>query len=195
MFEIGGRRVRIGAFPVAIETESFARRARHAMRTNFMKDFRASLGDKKMVLGVDRLDIRRHPNRLEAFESLLSTAPEWHQRVTFVQITPKSRTEVPEYVEMDRYLSTKAGQINGAFGDVSWTPLRYVNKTYSPTALAGLYRTADVAMVTPCRDGMNLVAKEFVPHRIPRLPACFCLSQFAGAAAENGRRALMVKSA
>ena len=106
-YEIAGRRVRIGAFPVAIETESFARRARHAMRTNFMKDFRASLTGKKMVLGVDRLDYSKGiPNRLEAFETLLRTAPEWHERVTFVQITPKSRTSVPEYAEMDRYVST-----------------------------------------------------------------------------------------
>ncbi|BAF86480.1 putative OtsA trehalose-6-phosphate synthase [Azorhizobium caulinodans ORS 571] len=192
-YEIAGRRVRIGAFPVAIETESFARRARHAMRTNFMKDFRASLTGKKMVLGVDRLDYSKGiPNRLEAFETLLRTAPEWHERVTFVQITPKSRTSVPEYAEMDRYVSTKAGQINGEFGDVSWTPLRYVNKTYSRSALAGLYRAADVAMVTPLRDGMNLVAKEFVAAQDPEDPGVLLLSQFAGAAAEMGGGALMV---
>ncbi|GGF46453.1 alpha,alpha-trehalose-phosphate synthase (UDP-forming) [Azorhizobium oxalatiphilum] len=192
-YDIGGRRVKVGAFPVAIETESFARRARHAMRTNFMKDFRSSLGGKKMVLGVDRLDYSKGiPNRLEAFESLLRTTPEWHEKVTFVQITPKSRTAVPEYAEMDRYISTKAGQINGEFGDVSWTPLRYVNKTYSRSALAGLYRVADVAMVTPLRDGMNLVAKEFVAAQDPNDPGVLLLSQFAGAAAEMGGGALMV---
>ncbi|WP_084539788.1 alpha,alpha-trehalose-phosphate synthase (UDP-forming) [Azorhizobium doebereinerae] len=192
-YDIGGRRVRVGAFPVAIETESFARRARHAMRTNFMKDFKASLGDKKMVLGVDRLDYSKGiPNRLEAFETLLRTTPEWHQKVTFVQITPKSRTEVPEYAEMDRYVSTKAGQINGDYGHVSWTPLRYVNRTYSRSALAGLYRAADVAMVTPLRDGMNLVAKEFVAAQDPENPGVLLLSQFAGAAAEMGGGALMV---
>ncbi len=192
-YEMSGRKVRIGAFPVAIETESFARRARHATRTQFLKDFKASLGDCKMVLGVDRLDYSKGiPNRLEAFETLLRTVPEWHKQVAFVQITPKSRTSVPEYVEMDRFISTKAGQINGDYGDVSWTPLRYVNRTYSRSALAGLYRSAQVAMVTPLRDGMNLVAKEFVAAQDPDDPGVLVLSQFAGAASELGGGALMV---
>ncbi len=192
-YDIGGRRVRVGAFPVAIETESFARRARHATRTHFVKDFKASLGGCKMVLGVDRLDYSKGiPNRLEAFETLLRTAPEWHKKVTFVQITPKSRIEVPEYAEMDRFVSTKAGQINGDYGDVAWTPLRYVNRTYSRSALAGLYRSAHVAMVTPLRDGMNLVAKEFVAAQDPADPGVLLLSQFAGAASELGGGALMV---
>ncbi|MFG1412153.1 alpha,alpha-trehalose-phosphate synthase (UDP-forming) [Xanthobacter sp. VTT E-85241] len=192
-YDIAGRRVKIGAFPVAIETDAFARRARHAGRTAYVKSFGESLTGKKLILGVDRLDYSKGiPNRLEAYEHLLRTAPELHQKMTLVQITPKSRTEVPEYIEMDRFISHKAGQINGLYGDVSWTPLRYVNKTYSRSALAGFYRLADVALVTPLRDGMNLVAKEFVAAQKPDDPGVLVLSQFAGAAAELSGGALMV---
>ncbi|TCT03913.1 alpha,alpha-trehalose-phosphate synthase (UDP-forming) [Aquabacter spiritensis] len=193
IFDIAGRQVRIGAFPVGIETEAFARRARHAGRTNYVRGFRRSLAGRKLIIGVDRLDYSKGiPHRLEAYEALLRTSPEWQDRVTFAQITPKSRIEVPEYIEMDRFLSHKAGQINGTFGDVSWTPLRYVNKTYSRSALAGFYRAADVAMVTPLRDGMNLVAKEFAAAQDPENPGVLVLSQFAGAAAELSGGALMV---
>lgn len=191
--DIGGRRVMLGTFPVAIETEAFARRARHASRTRFVKAFRESLMGRKLIMGVDRLDYSKGiPNRLEAYEHFLRTAPEWHDRVSYVQITPKSRIDVPEYQEMDRYVSHKAGQINGAYSDVTWTPLRYVNRTYSRSALAGFYRMADVAMVTPLRDGMNLVAKEFVAAQDPADPGVLLLSQFAGAAAELGTGALLV---
>lgn len=193
VFDVAGRPVHIAAFPVGIETEAFARRARHAGRTDYVKTFRRSVGARKLIIGVDRLDYSKGiPNRLEAFETLLRTQPEWHDKVTFAQITPKSRTEVPEYIEMDRFLSHKAGQINGTFGDVAWTPLRYVNRTYSRSALAGFYRAADVAMVTPLRDGMNLVAKEYVAAQDPDDPGVLLLSQFAGAAAELSGGALMV---
>ncbi|OYX11889.1 MAG: hypothetical protein B7Z15_10945 [Rhizobiales bacterium 32-66-8] len=93
---------------------------------------------------------------------------------------------------MDRFISSKAGQINGLYGDVAWTPLRYVNRTYSRSALAGFYRAAKVAMVTPLRDGMNLVAKEFVAAQDPEDPGVLVLSQFAGAASELSGGALMV---
>ncbi|MBA4791570.1 MAG: alpha,alpha-trehalose-phosphate synthase (UDP-forming) [Pseudomonadota bacterium] len=193
VYEIAGRKVTIAVFPVGIETEAFARRARHAGRTDYVKGFRRSLGGRKLIIGVDRLDYSKGiPHRLEAYETLLRTSPEWHDKVTFAQITPKSRTEVPEYIEMDRFLSHKAGQINGAYGDVAWTPLRYVNRTYSRSALAGFYRAANVAMVTPLRDGMNLVAKEFVAAQDPADPGVLLLSQFAGAAAELSGGALMV---
>ncbi|MFG1373517.1 alpha,alpha-trehalose-phosphate synthase (UDP-forming) [Xanthobacter oligotrophicus] len=191
--DIGGRRVKLGTFPVGIETAAFARRARHASRAAFVKSFRDSLVGKKLIIGVDRLDYSKGiPNRLDAYEHFLKTRPDWHERVTFVQITPKSRTDVPEYQEMDRYVSHKAGQINGAYSDVSWTPLRYVNRTYSRSALAGFYRAAHVAMVTPLRDGMNLVAKEYVAAQDPADPGVLILSQFAGAAAEMGTGALIV---
>ncbi|MEP9351766.1 alpha,alpha-trehalose-phosphate synthase (UDP-forming) [Xanthobacter sp. KR7-225] len=192
-YDVAGRRVRLGAFPVAIETEAFARRARHASRSQFVKTFKESLSGRKLIIGVDRLDYSKGiPNRLEAYERFLRNAPDWHDKVSYVQITPKSRSEVPEYQEMDRFVSHKAGQINGMFSDVSWTPLRYVNRTYSRSALAGIYRAASVAMVTPLRDGMNLVAKEFVAAQDPEDPGVLLLSQFAGAAHELSNGALIV---
>ena len=99
-------------------------------------------------------------------------------------MTPKSRADVPEYADMERELSTLVGQINGRHGDPAWTPIRYVNRSYSRASLAGLYRSAQVGLVTPLRDGMNLVAKEYVAAQDPEDPGVLVLSQFAGAAEE-----------
>lgn len=191
--DIGGRRLKLGVFPVGIETSAFARRARHAARTAFVKTFKESLAGRKLMVGVDRLDYSKGiPNRFDAYEHFLRTAPEWHEKVSYLQITPKSRTDLPEYQQMDRDVSHRAGQINGLYADVSWTPLRYVNRTYSRSALAGIYRAADVALVTPLRDGMNLVAKEFVAAQDPADPGVLVLSKFAGAAGELATGAIIV---
>ena len=123
---------------------------------------------------------------------VISDYPEWRGQVTFLQITPKSRSDIPEYADMDRQVSSKAGQINGTYGEATWTPIRYVNRTYSRTALSGLYRAANVALVTPLRDGMNLVAKEYVAAQDPENPGVLVLSKFAGAAAELSDGALIV---
>ena len=101
-----------------------------------------------------------------------------------LQITPKSRSEVPEYARMQRELEEEAGRINGKLGDVDWTPLRYINKSMSHSALAGLFRMSRIGLVTPLRDGMNLVAKEYVAAQAPDNPGVLVLSQFAGAAQE-----------
>jgi len=101
-----------------------------------------------------------------------------------LQITPRSRLQVPEYAELQRDLAEEAGRINGKFGDVDWTPLRYIHKTLSHSTLAGLYHNASVGLVTPLRDGMNLVAKEYVAAQAPDNPGVLVLSQFAGAAQE-----------
>ena len=104
--------------------------------------------------------------------------------MTLLQVTPKSRTEVAEYAAMNREINELVGQINGRHADPSWTPIRYVNRSYSRAALAGIYRSAQVALVTPLRDGMNLVAKEYVAAQDSADPGVLVLSQFAGAAQE-----------
>jgi trehalose 6-phosphate synthase len=104
--------------------------------------------------------------------------------VTYLQITPKSRSDIQEYADMARAVSTAAGHINGTYGEVAWTPIRYVNRAYSRAVLAGLYRSARVALVTPLRDGMNLVAKEYIAAQDAEDPGVLVLSRFAGAAAE-----------
>ena len=101
-----------------------------------------------------------------------------------MQITPKSRSEVAQYGEIEAEVTGLIGKVNGRFGDAAWTPIRYVNRSYSRTVLAGLYRAADVAMVTPLRDGMNLVAKEYLAAQDPDDPGVLVLSRFAGAAKE-----------
>lgn len=190
---IEGHQVTLGVYPAAIDTKAFGRLARRAARTRFRAQFRESLLDRQLIVGVDRLDYTKGiANRLDAYERLLDEDPERRGRVSYVQIAPLSRTDVPEYQDMDNALSQKAGQINGRYGDVSWTPLRYVNRTYSRSALASIYREADVAMVTPLRDGMNLVAKEFVAAQNPDDPGVLVLSQFAGAAQELAVGALIV---
>ncbi len=180
-----GRSVVLGAFPVGIETTRFERTARRAAATSLIRETAESLSGRAMVMSVDRLDYSKGlPNRMDAIERFLSTYPEWHGRVTFLQIAPKSRAEIQEYIEIDRQVSTLAGQINGMHGAVTWTPIRYVNRAYSRAALAGLYRLARVGLVTPLRDGMNLVAKEYVTAQDPSNPGVLVLSQFAGAAEE-----------
>jgi trehalose 6-phosphate synthase len=185
--EFAGRRVQIGAFPVAIRTSVYARAARTAVRSATAEELRASLGGRRLIIGVDRLDYSKGiPHRLQAFNHFLETAPAWGGRVTYLQVTPKSRIEVPEYGEMERELSTLVGRINGHHGTEAWTPIRYVNRSYSRSALAGFYRAARVGLVTPLRDGMNLVAKEYVAAQDPDDPGVLVLSRFAGAAAELG---------
>jgi trehalose 6-phosphate synthase len=184
--------MRIGAFPVGIETREFAAMAMRAMQSNLIRRVRESVPGE-IVIGVDRLDYSKGIiHRLEAYECFLRANPGWRGRVTYMQITPKSRSEIEEYAEIQRQVDSAAGHINSTFGDVAWTPVRYINKTYSRGALAGLYRAGRVGLVTPLRDGMNLVAKEYVAAQNPMDPGVLILSRFAGAAAEFASGALLV---
>jgi trehalose 6-phosphate synthase len=191
-YAIAGREVRIDAFPVGIETEAFAKTARRAVQSTMVQNVVGSLNRRAMIIGVDRLDYSKGLNlRLDAFEHFLGTYPEWREKVTYLQITPKSRSEIPEYVQMEHLVSQAAGRINGTYGAADWTPIRYVNRAYSRTALAGFYRSARAGLVTPLRDGMNLVAKEYIAAQDPDDPGVLVLSRFAGAAHEC-KEALLV---
>lgn len=184
-FVIDGRSVRVSVFPVGVETETFARLARRAVETAFVRQVLDSLSGRAMIIGVDRLDYSKGiPERMNAFERFLTNFPDWRNKVTYLQITPRSRSSIPEYADIGRVLGETVGRINGAYGEASWTPVRYVNKAHSRTALAGLYRAARVGLVTPLRDGMNLVAKEYVASQNPDDPGVLVLSRFAGAANE-----------
>jgi trehalose 6-phosphate synthase len=184
--ELDGRRMQIRAFPIGIDTEAFAKEARAAEKSMTVKCTLASLEGRDLIIGVDRLDYSKGlKQRIEAFSTFLERSPQAARaRVTMLQITPKSRSEVPEYARLQRELAEEAGRVNGKLGDVDWTPLRYINKTMSRSALAGLYRIARIGLVTPLRDGMNLVAKEYVAAQMPDNPGVLVLSQFAGAAQE-----------
>jgi trehalose 6-phosphate synthase len=184
--EIDGRRMQVSAFPIGIDTEAFAKEAGAAEKSMTVKRTLASLEGRDLIIGVDRLDYSKGlKQRIEAFCTFLERSPQAERaRVTMLQITPKSRSEVPEYARLQRELAEEAGHVNGKLGDVDWTPLRYINKTMSRSALAGLYRIARIGLVTPLRDGMNLVAKEYVAAQAPENPGVLVLSQFAGAAHE-----------
>jgi trehalose 6-phosphate synthase len=187
----GDRAMRIGTFPVGIETRDFTRLARRAVKTAFVQEVIASVPGTLMI-GVDRLDYSKGiALRLEAYERFLAAHAEWHGKITYLQITPKSRSAIKEYAEIEAAVNSAAGRINGAYGQANWLPMRYVNRSYSRTALAGLYAAARVGLVTPMRDGMNLVAKEFVAAQDADDPGVLILSRFAGAADEF-REALLI---
>jgi trehalose 6-phosphate synthase len=184
-FEVEGRQTRIGAFPVSIETATYARLARNAARSSFAKEMTESLTGLRLVLGVDRLDYSKGiVERINAFDRFLELNPEWRSRVTLLQITPRSRSDIKDYAAIETEVTALVSRVNGHYGEASWTPIRYVNRSHSRTALSGIYRAADVALVTPLRDGMNIVAKEYVAAQDPENPGVLVLSQFAGAAAE-----------
>jgi trehalose 6-phosphate synthase len=184
-FQAADRTVRIGAFPVGVETAQLSRLARRSAQSAFVRGVVESLAHRVMIIGVDRLDYSKGiALRMEAFDRFLSTHPDWRGKVTYLQITPRSRSEIQEYADIERQIDETAGRINGTYGEAAWTPIRYVNRSHSRTALVGLYRSAQVALVTPLRDGMNLVAKEYVAAQDPDDPGVLILSRFAGAAVE-----------
>jgi trehalose 6-phosphate synthase len=184
-FIVADRTIRIDVFPVGIETAAFAELARRSVRLPFVKRVVTSLAGRALIIGVDRLDYSKGiANRLSAFELFLQTQPQWLGKVTYLQIATRSRSEIPEYADIERDIGSAAGRINGAFGEADWTPIRYINHPYSHSTLAGLYRAARVGLVTPLRDGMNLVAKEYVASQDPDDPGVLILSRFAGAAHE-----------
>jgi trehalose 6-phosphate synthase len=189
--KVNGQETLVGSFPVGIEPRAFVRLTRRN-EDPLVKDLVSSLGGRILVIGVDRLDYSKGLiQRFDAFDIFLANHSEWLGKLTYLQITPTNRAEIPEYSELQESLESAAGRINGKYGEVSWTPIRYVNRVYSRSMLAGLYRTARVGLVTPLRDGMNLVAKEYVAAQDPNDPGVLILSRFAGAAIRL-RSALLV---
>jgi trehalose 6-phosphate synthase/phosphatase len=182
--EHGDRTVSVRAFPLGIDYVETERRARATRPA-------AAARRERMILGVDRLDYTKGiPERIRAFVRLLDAHPEHRERVVLLQIAEPSRGEVPEYQRLKREVDELVGGVNGRFGTPSWTPIRYVNRSVGPDELGVLYRDADVALVTPLRDGMNLVAKEYVASQVGD-PGVLILSRLAGAA-ESMREALHV---
>ncbi len=170
----------VGVFPIGIDPAPCREVVEEC---SDVQGLRANLYGRRLVLGVDRLDYSKGvPERLLALECLLERNPEWKRRISFVQISVPSRAELPEYAEIRDRVESLVGRINGKFGEADWVPVRYLYRSYSHQVLAQLYRLADVLMVTPLRDGMNLVAKEFVVSQDPERPGVLVLSQFAGAA-------------
>jgi trehalose 6-phosphate synthase len=187
-----GRTVRASAFPIGIEVDEFQALARDPAVAARSREIRASLGTEKMILGVDRLDYTKGiPARLRAIDALFERHPEHRRRVSFVQVAVRSRSRVREYQEIKRRIDELVGRINGRHGDAEWQPIRYANEGLERAELVAHYLAADVCLVTPLRDGMNLVALEFCACR-PRGDGVLVLSEFAGAAERLGSAALVV---
>jgi trehalose 6-phosphate synthase len=182
-----GRRLRAFAVPIGIDAAAFAHDAEHAATDEIVQRVAGSLTDRALAIGVDRMDYSKGlPNRFEAYGRLLERYPEHRRKIHFLQICPRSREEVDEYRKLRVELDRMAGRINGRFSEFDWTPLRYSTRAASRRVLAGLYRLSRIGVVTPLRDGMNLVAKEFVAAQSDEDPGVLVLSRFAGAAQELG---------
>jgi len=183
--ELFGRRLYARAFPIGIDTEDVARLARASGRSLQARRLVDSLSDRRLIIGVDRLDYSKGlVKRFRAFEKLLEAYPANRGNVTLLQIAPPTRSDVHEYSEIRQALETQAGHINGRYADFDWSPIRYLNKGFARSTLMGFFRNSQVGLVTPLRDGMNLVAKEFVAAQPPEDPGVLVLSRFAGAARE-----------
>ena len=178
-------KTRVAVFPIGIDPEKFARQAAKAVSHPDVSRLRRSLNGEKLAIGVDRLDYSKGlVNRINAFDRMWTSHPALRRTVSLLQIATPSRGSIEAYGNLQGELAKLVSDVNGRHGEVDWTPIRYLNKGFSQTVLAGLYRTAQVGVVTPLHDGMNLVAKEYVAAQNPDDPGVLVLSKFAGAANE-----------
>lgn len=176
---------RCAVFPIGIDVDKFALQAAKASTHPDVSRLRRSLNGERLVIGVDRLDYSKGlVNRVNAFDCMLAAQPALKRTVSMLQIATPSRGTIEAYGNLQGELARLVSDVNGRHGEVDWTPIRYLNKGFSQTVLAGLYRTAQVGLVTPLHDGMNLVAKEYVAAQNPADPGVLVLSKFAGAANE-----------
>jgi trehalose 6-phosphate synthase len=181
------RRVRTGVFPVGVDLAYTARAATRIRPSARVRDMMNGLRGRRLVIGVDRLDYSKGLlQRFEGYQRFLEDSPEHRGNVTYIQIAPLGRQKVQAYGRIRRALEQSAGNINGRFADVDWTPIRYLNRNFPHATLLGFLRLAEVCLVTPLRDGMNLIAKEFIAAQDAGDPGVLILSDRAGAAAELG---------
>lgn len=176
---------RLAVFPIGIDVDGFAAQAQRAASHPDVSRLRKSLHGERLAIGVDRVDYSKGlVNRISAFDRLFEIQPSLKRSVSLLQIATPSRGGIEAYSNLQDELSKQVTDVNGRHGEVDWTPIRYLNKGFSQTVLAGFYRAAQVGVVTPLHDGMNLVAKEYVAAQNPIDPGVLVLSKFAGAANE-----------
>ena len=190
--EFGKRIVRLGALPLGIAPHQFTDLLTKGAGTRKqLAELRQRFGYCKILLGVDRLDYTKGiPERLRAYRKFLQDYPEWHGKVVLIQVAVPSRERVPRYTRLRREVDELIGEINGDWSTPNWSPITYIRRNLPQAELAALYASADVALVTPLRDGLNLVAKEYVACKSSG-DGVLLLSEFAGAAAEMGEALLV----
>ncbi len=187
-----GRTVQAAAFPIGIDVDEFTALTHASEGEEMYERMKREYSRRKLLVGVDRLDYSKGlPHRMRAFRELLQKHPETRNSATLVQIASPSREDVSAYTDILHELESLCGSINGNFGELDWMPVRYIHRTVARARLPGLYRASRVALVTPLRDGMNLVAKEFLAAQDAADPGVLVLSRFAGAA-EQLKEALLV---
>ncbi|MCC0026123.1 MAG: trehalose-6-phosphate synthase [Zhengella sp.] len=187
-----GRSIHCGRFPIAIDSGRFHAMGRSTHEDIRIDDMRRRMLNRKQIVGVDRLDYSKGiPARFEAFEKLLETHRELEGRISLLQIAPPTREGIRAYDTIRRETEALAGAINGRFADFNWTPIKYIHRAVARDRLAAIFRGSEIGLITPLRDGMNLVAKEYVAAQDPGDPGVLVLSRFAGAA-EEMEEALLV---
>ncbi|WP_294266083.1 trehalose-6-phosphate synthase [uncultured Sphingomonas sp.] len=190
---LGDRSVQVMANPIGIDAKEFAEASRTPAARLAYRRMRDSAVGRDLIVGVDRLDYSKGlEERFLGYERFLQEHPEERKEVFLLQIAPPSRGAVGSYQKIRATLEGLSGRINGAYADTDWVPIRYVNQGYPREQLAGIYRAAKIGLVTPLRDGMNLVAKEYVAAQDPEDPGVLILSRFAGAAAQMGVGAILI---
>ena len=191
-FRAFGRKVQAQAFPIGIDVDEFAALTHAKEGRDMYERMKNEYSRRRILLGVERLDYSKGlPQRVKAFRELLKNYPENINSATLIQIASPSREALDTYADLRQELESLCGAINGDYGELDWMPVRYIHRNVARKRLPGLYRVADVALVTPLRDGMNLVAKEFIVAQDPADPGVLVLSRFAGAA-EQLKEAILV---
>jgi alpha,alpha-trehalose-phosphate synthase [UDP-forming] len=190
---LGGRSIRVGAFPISIDYAQINQHAANPEVTQRAEELRQRFGVEKLIMGMDRLDYTKGiPQRLEAFRLLLHRRPDLRDKVYLFQVTVPSRENVPEYERLRSEIERRVSEINGEFTSPGRrVPIQYLHQSFGRDDVYAFLRAADLALVTPLRDGMNLVAKEYCACQI-KADGVLILSEFAGAAAELGRGALLI---
>lgn len=182
---VGERTAFAAAFPIGIDADGFSSFVESKEAQRFEGRLRRMLGEGEQIIGVDRLDYSKGiPDRFRAFECLLEHYPENRGKVSLMQIAPLSRSELDAYSDLRSEAEELAGHINGIYAGLDWTPVRIMTRGFTRRALSGIYRASRIALVTPLRDGMNLVAKEYVAAQDPDDPGVLVLSKFTGAATQ-----------
>ncbi len=190
--KVNGRHVRIGNFPISIDYEEFARKAESAEVEKRLGEIKSMFKTQHLVLGVDRLDYTKGiPDRLIAFRNALERFPDLRSKISLIQIVVPSRVSIPEYNELKNEIERLVSEINGEFTQPGWIPIHYIFNSVDRTELVALYRAADIALITPLKDGMNLIAKEYCASNINE-NGVLILSEFAGAAGQLYENALLV---
>ena len=188
----GGRRSVVGSFPIGIDFEAFERDAQRPEIAVHAAEIRKRVADDVLVLGVDRLDYTKGiPERLKSFRILLRRFPEMRGHITLVQVVVPSREEIPNYKHLRREVELLVSQINGEYTEPGWVPVHYIHRNLGREELLAYYRAADIGLVTPLKDGMNLVAKEFCAAQIDER-GVLIVSEFAGAGPELSGGAIIV---